>query len=141
MRRKHVYLVRRCSRPTGSAKRLETFPPAIAVKAKAAAAQAQVMFQHAVKIGRAHRDGYRCRRRTARLECREFSLMTKNGLSPSKALMAGTANGADLLGVADPDRDSGGGKIADLVAVRGNPLIDMHATEHPIFVMKQASCM
>jgi len=32
---------------------------------------------------------------------REFSLMTKNGLPPAQALMAGTANGADLLGVAD----------------------------------------
>ena len=35
------------------------------------------------------------------LNAREFSLMTKNGLPPAQALMAGTANGADLLGFAD----------------------------------------
>ena len=31
------------------------------------------------------------------------------------------------------------GKSADIVAVPGNPLADIHATEHPVFVMKEGT--
>jgi imidazolonepropionase-like amidohydrolase len=54
-------------------------------------------------------------------------------------LMAGTANGADLLGVADKTGTLTAGKFADIVAVPGNPLVDMTATEHPVFVMKEGT--
>jgi len=73
------------------------------------------------------------------LNAREFSLMTKNGLSAEQALMAGTANGADLLGLADQTGTLTAGKFADIVAVAGNPLTDMQATEHPVFVMKEGT--
>lgn len=73
------------------------------------------------------------------LNAREFSLMTKNGMAPAQALLAGTANGADLLGVADQTGTLAPGKHADIVAVAGNPLTDMHATEHPVFVMKEGT--
>jgi imidazolonepropionase-like amidohydrolase len=53
--------------------------------------------------------------------------------------MAGTANGADLLGIADRTGTLQTGKLADIVAVAGNPLTDMKATEHPIFVMKDGT--
>jgi imidazolonepropionase-like amidohydrolase len=49
--------------------------------------------------------------------------------------MAGTAHGADLLGVADKVGTLGAGKLADIVAVAGNPLTDLKTTEHPVFVM------
>jgi imidazolonepropionase-like amidohydrolase len=65
--------------------------------------------------------------------------MTKNGLAPAQALLAGTANGADLLGLADQTGTLTPGKFADIVAVSGNPLTDMHATEHPVFVMKEGT--
>jgi imidazolonepropionase-like amidohydrolase len=71
------------------------------------------------------------------LNAREFSLMAKNGLAPAQVLMAGTANGADLLGIADQTGTLTAGKFADIVAVAGNPLSDMHATEHPVLVMKE----
>jgi imidazolonepropionase-like amidohydrolase len=54
-------------------------------------------------------------------------------------LMAGTANGADLLGVADKTGSLAAGKFADIVAVPGNPLVDMTTTEHPVFVMKEGT--
>ena len=66
----------------------------------------------------------------------EFGLMTDLGMAPSAALLAGTREAAKLLGV---DSDSGtleAGKRADIVAVPGNVLQDIHATEHPLFVMK-----
>jgi imidazolonepropionase-like amidohydrolase len=53
--------------------------------------------------------------------------------------MAGTANGADLLGLADQTGTLSAGKSADIVAVAGNPLADMQATEHPVFVMKEGT--
>ena len=137
MKKKHVYLVATLFATAWVGERLETFPPAIAVKAKAAAAQAQVMFQHAVKIGVPIAMGTDAAVEPHGLNAREFSLMTKNGLSPVQALMAGTAYGADLLGIADQTGTLTPGKSADVVAVPGNPLLDMHSTEHPVFVMKQ----
>ena len=62
--------------------------------------------------------------------------MAQNGLPPAQALMAGTAHGADLLGVADKVGTLSAGKLADIVAVTGNPLTDLKTTEHPVFVMK-----
>ena len=73
------------------------------------------------------------------LNAREFSLMTKNGLAPALALMAGTASGADLLGLSDQTGTLAPGKSADIVAVSGNPLTDMRVTEHPVFVMKEGT--
>ena len=136
MKKKHVYLVATLFAGAWVGQRLDTFPPAIAVKARAAAAQAQQMFQHAVKIGVPLAMGTDAGVEPHGLNAREFSLMTKNGLSAEQALMAGTANGADLLGLADQTGTLAPGKFADVVAVAGNPLTDMQTTEHPVFVMK-----
>ncbi|HWX80328.1 MAG TPA: amidohydrolase family protein [Steroidobacteraceae bacterium] len=137
MKRKHVYLVATLFAGVWVGERLDKFPPAIAVKARAAAAQAQQMFQHAVKIGVPLAMGTDAGVEPHGLNAREFSLMVKNGLPPAKALMAGTAGGADLLGIADQTGTLQAGKSADIVAVPGNPLKDMAATEHPLFVMKE----
>jgi cytosine/adenosine deaminase-related metal-dependent hydrolase len=53
------------------------------------------------------------------LNAREFSLMAKNGLSPAQALIAGTANSAELLGLADQVGTLTAGKLADIIAVEG----------------------
>jgi imidazolonepropionase-like amidohydrolase len=67
----------------------------------------------------------------------EFGLMTDLGMSPAAAVLAGTRDAAKLLGVeADVGRLEAG-KTADIVAVAGNVLNDIHATEHPVFVMHQ----
>jgi imidazolonepropionase-like amidohydrolase len=137
MKKKHVYLVATLFAGAWVGERLDSFPPAIAVKARAAAARAQQMFQHAVKIGVPIAMGTDAGVEPHGLNAREFSLMTKNGMAAAQALIAGTANGADLLGLADQTGTLAAGKFADIVAVAGNPLTDMHATEHPVFVMKE----
>jgi imidazolonepropionase-like amidohydrolase len=139
MKKKHVYLVPTLFAGAWVGERLDSFPAVIAAKARAAAAQAQQMFQHAVKIGVPIAMGTDAGVEPHGLNAREFSLMTKNGLSPARALMAGTANGAELLGVADQTGTLQPGKFADITAVAGNPLADMKATEHPVFVMKQGT--
>jgi imidazolonepropionase-like amidohydrolase len=136
MKKKHVYLVATLFAGVWVGEHADTFPPAIAVKARAAAAQAQTMFQHAVKIGVPLAMGTDAAVEPHGLNAREFSLMTKNGLPPAQALMAGTANGADLLGISDKTGTLSVGKSADIIAVAGNPLSDMKATEHPVLVMK-----
>ena len=115
---------------------LDTFPPVIAVKARAAAAQAQQMFQHAVRIGVPIAMGTDAAVEPHGLNAQEFSLMTKNGLGAAQALMAGTANGADLLGIADKTGTLTPGKFADIVAVEGDPTQDVHAMGQMRFVMK-----
>jgi imidazolonepropionase-like amidohydrolase len=136
MKRKHVYLVATLFAGVWVGEHADGFPPAIAVKARAAAAQAQTMFQHAVKIGVPVAMGTDAAVEPHGLNAREFSLMTKNGLPPAQALMAGTANGADLLGISDKTGTLAAGKSADIIAVPGNPLSDMKTTEHPVLVMK-----
>ena len=56
-------------------------------------------------------------------------------MSPSAALLAGTRDAAKLLGVDSEVGTLEAGKVADIVAVPGNVLNDIHGTEHPVFVM------
>lgn len=137
MKDKHVYLVPTLLVGVWVGQKADTFPPAIAEKARAAAAQAQKMFQHAAQIGVPIALGTDSGVEPHGLNAREFSLMTSNGLTPSQALLAGTANGADLLGISDQTGTLQTGKYADIVAVQGDPTLDIKTTEHPILVMKE----
>jgi imidazolonepropionase-like amidohydrolase len=137
MKKKHVYLVATLFAGDWIGARLDTFPAPIAAKARAAAAQSQTMFQHAVKIGTPIALGTDAGVEPHGLNAHEFSLMAKNGLTPAQSLMAGTAHGAELLGIADQTGTLTAGKSADIVAVAGNPLTDLKTTEHPVFVMKE----
>ncbi|MFL5508356.1 MAG: amidohydrolase family protein [Gemmatimonadaceae bacterium] len=67
----------------------------------------------------------------------EFGLMVEwGGLTPMAALNAGTLNAAKLLGWEGRVGSLATGKLADIVAVPGDPLADIHATERVSFVMK-----
>ncbi len=66
----------------------------------------------------------------------ELVLMTKAGLSPLAALKAATSVDAELLGITDRLGTLAPGKLADIVAVPGNPLADISAVERVRFVMK-----
>ena len=68
---------------------------------------------------------------------REFFLMVDwAGLTPMASLVAGTSSAAKLLGWESKVGSLAPGKYADIVAVPGNPLADIHATERVSFVMK-----
>ena len=68
---------------------------------------------------------------------REFSLLVEwGGLTPMAALMAATMNAAKLLGWESRIGSLAPGKLADIVAVPGNPVADIRATERVSFVMK-----
>ena len=68
---------------------------------------------------------------------REFTLLVEwGGMSPMDAIVAGTRNGARLLGWEDRIGTLSPGKLADVVAVPGDPLADIRVMERPLFVMK-----
>lgn len=67
----------------------------------------------------------------------EFALMVEAGLPPVEALRAATVNAAELLGVSSTLGTLEPGKLADVVAVPGNPLQDIRKTESVFFVMKE----
>jgi len=66
---------------------------------------------------------------------KEFAVYVKMGMSPLDALKTGTVNAAEVLGVSDRGIIAEG-KLADLVAVPGNPLTDITATERVSWVMQ-----
>ncbi|MBS0416277.1 MAG: amidohydrolase family protein [Proteobacteria bacterium] len=68
---------------------------------------------------------------------REFNFMVQNGMTPMQAIRSATVSAADLLGVAARVGSIEAGKLADLVAVRGDPLADVRLLENVQFVMKE----
>jgi imidazolonepropionase-like amidohydrolase len=67
----------------------------------------------------------------------EFVLMVEwGGMTPMASLTAGTMGGAKLLGWDSKVGSIAAGKFADIVAVPGDPLQDIHVVEHVSFVMK-----
>lgn len=67
---------------------------------------------------------------------REFGWMVKFGMTPEQALRSATVVAAELLGWSDRLGTLEPGKLADIVAVPGNPLDDVSHLEHVRFVMK-----
>jgi imidazolonepropionase-like amidohydrolase len=67
---------------------------------------------------------------------KEFGLMVKFGMSPMDAIRSATVATADLFGLAGEVGTVEPGKLADLVALAGNPLDDVAALLHIDFVMK-----
>ena len=67
---------------------------------------------------------------------KEFGSMVKFGMTPAQAIRAATSSAADLLGQQDSLGTIEAGKLADIVAVPGDPLSDVTMMEKVDFVMK-----
>jgi imidazolonepropionase-like amidohydrolase len=68
---------------------------------------------------------------------RQFAFMVRYGMTPMQAIQAGTINAADLIGHTELFGSITVGKSADIIAVPGNPLDDIHRLEDVRFVMKE----
>jgi imidazolonepropionase-like amidohydrolase len=136
MKEKGTYYV-----PTAMAVKFTTgpgrsYPPEIATKARAASAAHGAALRKAIRSGVKIAFGTDSGVSPHGLNAQEFGLLVDHGMTPAAALRAGTAAAAALLGL---DRAVGtleAGKEADVVAVPGDVLADIHATEHVKFVMR-----
>jgi imidazolonepropionase-like amidohydrolase len=70
------------------------------------------------------------------LNAREFAVMVKLGLTPMQAIQSATINAADLLGWSDRVGSIEPNRYADIIAVSGDPTVDVTELERVIFVMK-----
>jgi len=66
----------------------------------------------------------------------EFGLMTEAGMPPMETIKAATIYAAELLGEKDKLGSIEAGKLADIVAVDGDPLKDAKVFGKVVFVMK-----
>ncbi len=69
----------------------------------------------------------------------QFSLMKKAGMKEIDIISSATITAADLLGIKNELGSIETGKIADLIAVKGNPLMDIKLLENIPFVMKEGT--
>lgn len=67
---------------------------------------------------------------------KQFAKMVEWGQTPMQAIQAATVNAAQVLGWADRVGQVAPGFYADLVAVSGDPLRDVHTLEHVGLVIK-----
>ncbi len=68
---------------------------------------------------------------------KEFGYMVESGMPVMEAIRSATIVPAKYLGIDDRLGSLEAGKVADIVAVPGDPLADVHALEHVSFVMKE----
>jgi imidazolonepropionase-like amidohydrolase len=71
------------------------------------------------------------------INARQFAFMVKYGMTPMQAIQSATVNAADLIGHSELFGSITAGKSADIIAVNGDPLADIHVLEHVQFVMKE----
>jgi imidazolonepropionase-like amidohydrolase len=67
---------------------------------------------------------------------REFSAMVKFGMTPAQAIRSATVTAAELMDTQNELGTIEPGKLADIVAVPGDPLADVSLMERVAFVMK-----
>jgi imidazolonepropionase-like amidohydrolase len=68
---------------------------------------------------------------------KQLAFMVKYGMTAMQAIQSATGNAADLIGRATEIGSIKPGKYADIIAVSGDPLADIHLLEAVKFVMKE----
>jgi len=113
------------------------FPPVIARKAVEVGTQIQDNFGKSYKAGVKIAFGTDAGVYPHGKNYMEFQYMVEAGMPPMEAIKAATVNAADLLGITDQTGSIVKGKFADIVAVDGDPLVDIRTMKNMAFVMKE----
>jgi imidazolonepropionase-like amidohydrolase len=117
--------------------KIDNYPPALQAKARAAGAARSEMFRNALKMGIKISFGTDAAVFPHGQNAKEFKLMVDLGMQPIDALKSATANDAELLGIVQKTGTLEKGKLADIIAMPGDPTADIAATERVWFVMKE----
>ncbi len=136
MKRKGIYYVPTLSLGYWMAEHAAEYPAIVQSKVRSMGTTAQKTFSQAHKAGVAIAFGSDAGVMPHELNWKEFVYMVRGGMTPMEAIQSATINAARLLKIDDELGSISKGKIADLVAVRGNPLDDIERMEQVIFVMK-----
>ena len=139
MKERGTYLIPTLMAPDSLMPNLAKFPPEIAAKAVAANEAISKTFAEAVRLGVKVGFGTDSGVSKHGENAREFVLMVKHGMTPIAALKAATSVDAELLGLSKSIGTLEPGKLADLVAVPGDPIADIAATGRVVFVMKEGA--
>ena len=137
MKEKGTYLVPTLSVRSGIAE--SKFPPLVQAKADLALKAQDSLVRRALAIGVKIALGTDAAVYPHGDNALEFVLMAADGMPNAQALRAGTSVAADLLGLANKIGTLENGKLADVVAVPGNPLDDIKLTQSVFFVMKEGT--
>jgi imidazolonepropionase-like amidohydrolase len=137
MKSKGIYLVPTLMASEYIMGKIGNYPPVLQAKAKAAAAARSEMFRNAVKMGVKIGLGTDAAVFPHGENAKEFKLMVDLGMAPIDALKTATANDAELFGISQKIGTLEKGKLADVVAMPGDPTQDITATERVSFVMKE----
>jgi imidazolonepropionase-like amidohydrolase len=140
MKAKGTYLVATLMAPEGLRERLERgsyFPPAVEAKARQAIASIRAMFRKAVTKRVRIAFGTDAAVYPHGRNAEEFRHMVELGMRPVDALKAATSVNAELFGISDRLGTLEPGKLADIIAVPGDPTQDIRQTERVFFVMKE----
>ena len=137
MKNKGVFLTPTLMATEWIMNKLGNYPPTLQAKAKAAATARSDMFRNAVKLGVKISFGTDAAVFPHGQNAREFKLMVDLGMPPIEALRSATSNDAELLGIAQKTGSLEKGKLADIIAMPGDPITDITATERVLFVMKE----
>ena len=137
MKKQGTYLVPTLLAAEWIGGKLDKYPPEIAAKARAALAARSAMFRAAVRLGVKIGFGTDSAVSPHGINAREFALMTGLGMPPIAALQSATSVDAELLGISAKAGTLEPGKLADIIAMPGDPTRDITATERVFFVMKE----
>ena len=67
---------------------------------------------------------------------KQFAVMVRYGATPLQAIQAATLTAAEALGQTKDVGQVAVGRYGDIIAVAGDPLLDVTVLEKPVFVMK-----
>ena len=112
------------------------FPDIVRPKAASVGPQIAATFEKAYKRGVKIAFGTDAGVQAHGTNWREFVYMSENGMPPIETIKAATIETAKLLSIDLTHGSITVGKVADLVAVKGNPLNDMNLMQDISFVMK-----
>ncbi len=70
---------------------------------------------------------------------RQFAVMVEFGMTPMQAIQSATSTAAEVIGIEELTGSLAEGKVADIIAVKDNPLRNIRTLEDVTFVMKEGT--